>query len=93
MSCSTSCGCGSNKIILDANQIEAQIIEAVSKLNKGDEIILSCENDFSQELITVMNSKFQNSKVKAFILEKNANETLIQLKYPETEESCCGFCS
>ncbi len=93
MSCATSCGCGSNKKILNQDNLENQIVEIVSNLKKGDEVILSCENDFSETLVSVMNAKFSGSKIKAVILEKNANETIIQMKYPEKEEDCCGFCS
>ncbi len=93
MSCSTSCGCGSNKKILNANNLENEIINSVLNLKVGEEIILSCENDFTATLVSVMNSQFKDSKIKAFVLEKNANETVIQLKNPEKEENCCGFCS
>jgi len=95
MSCSTgsSCGCGSNKLVLSEENLETQIKDAVTKLQKGEEILLSYKTDFSQNLISVMNTNFPGSKIKAMVLKNNDQETIIQLVKPETEESCCGFCS
>lgn len=94
MSCSTSsCGCGSNKKVLEEANLEKQIIEVVSGLKKGDEVVLACKKDFTQDLVTIMNANFPNSKIKAVVLDSNSSETIIQMKYPESEESCCGFCS
>lgn len=94
MSCSTtSCGCGPDKILLNEINLDEQILNVVSKLQKGDEIFLSCKTDFTQNLITVMSKHFPDSKIKAVVADKNANETVIKMKYPESDENCCGFCS
>ncbi len=93
MSCGSACGCGSNKVVLNENNLDAEILAAVSKLKKGDEVFLSCKTDFTQNLISVMNANFPNSKIKAIVAEESESETLIHMVYPESEESCCGFCS
>lgn len=84
-----------NEIInLTPENLVAELDAIIGDLKEGDTKLLFCKNDFSDDLVNLMNQKYTNLPLKAKLLMQGDQGVQIKIVYPDAKGGgCCGCCS
>lgn len=81
-------------IKLSSTNLKEELDKIIGGMSEGQKLSLFCENDFSKNLIDLMNEKYMDLPLKAKLLSEGKDGYIIKLVYPDSKGGgCCGCCS